>query len=100
MSMAAASGRQGLTFIQKVLRFDWSLFLVICAVAAIGFLMLYSVAGGDFDPWAGRQITRFGVGVVLLMVIALIDIRFWRWFSPVAYIGALGLLVAVEFVGT
>ncbi|MEM0924084.1 MAG: rod shape-determining protein RodA [Pseudomonadota bacterium] len=103
MSFAVSPGsgsRQGLTLLQKIMRLDWSLLLVIAAVAVIGFLMLYSVAGGSLEPWAGRQITRFGVGVVLMLVIALIDIRFWRWFSPLAYLGALGLLMAVEFFGT
>ena len=62
--------------------------------------MLYSVAGGDFSPWSGRQISRFGAGLVIMLIIALIDIRVWRWFSPVAYLGGIGLLVAVEFIGT
>ena len=88
-----------LTLMQKVLRFNWALLLLVAAIACVGFLMLYSVAGGSFDPWSGRQVTRFGVGIAMMMVIALIDIRVWKWFSPTAYIGALLLLVAVEFVG-
>lgn len=101
MRMAPVASQRGdLTLFQKVLRLDWSMVLVICSVASIGFLMLYSVAGGSFDPWAGQQMTRFGVGLALMMVIALIDIRFFRLASPLAYIGALALLVAVEFVGS
>ena len=46
-----------LSALQKALRFHWGVLLLICAVASIGFLMLYSVAGGDLDPWASRQIT-------------------------------------------
>ncbi|MEM7176679.1 MAG: rod shape-determining protein RodA [Pseudomonadota bacterium] len=98
--VSAAAPRPPLTLLQKVLRVDWSLFLVICAIAAIGFMMLYSVAGGSLDPWAGRQITRFGVGIVLMMTLAMINIRFFRWISPIAYLAALALLVAVEFIGT
>ncbi len=83
----------------KLLRMNWALVLLIAAISCLGFLMLYSVAGGDFDPWARRQMTRFGVGLILMTIVALIDIRFWRWASSLAYLGALGLLVAVEFVG-
>jgi len=61
--------------------------------------MLYSVAGGSAEPWARRQIMRFGVGLVIMTIIALIDIRFWRRMAPLGYLGALALLVAVEFVG-
>ncbi|MFK7944768.1 MAG: FtsW/RodA/SpoVE family cell cycle protein, partial [Paracoccaceae bacterium] len=91
--------QQGLSLVQKLFRLNWALVLLIFAIAVTGFLMLYSVAGGDMEPWAGRQMARFGVGLGLMLVIGLIDIRFWRWFSPVAYLGGLALLVAVEFIG-
>ena len=100
MNTLAARGPVDLSLTQKILRLNWALLLLVTAIAGAGFLMLYSVAGGDLDPWAGRQIVRFGVGIVMMVIIALIDIRVWRWFSPVAYIGALVLLVAVEFIGT
>lgn len=100
MSTLAARPYGSLSFPQKVLRLNWALILLVGAIAGTGFLMLYSVAGGDFDPWAGRQITRFGAGMVIMLIVALIDIKVWKWFSPMAYLGALGLLVAVEFVGT
>lgn len=99
--MSALAGRPvHLTMLQKLLRLNWALILLVSAIAGAGFLMLYSVAGGSMEPWAGRQIVRFGIGIVLMLMIALIDIRVWRWFSPLAYLGAMALLVAVEFVGT
>ena len=100
MSMIVDRPVQGLSLLQKVLRLNWALILLVSAVAITGFLMLYSVAGGDLSPWSGRQINRFGAGIVLMLIIALIDIRIWKWFSPFAYIGGVALLVAVEFVGT
>jgi rod shape determining protein RodA len=84
---------------RKLLRLDWALVLLVSAIACLGFLMLYSVAGGSLEPWAGRQMARFGAGLVMMTIVALIDIRFWKWASPLAYLGALALLVAVEFVG-
>ncbi len=97
MNVATNNGSIGL--VRKFLRINWALVLLICAIAGIGFLMLYSVAGGSLDPWARPQMTRFTAGLVIMMIIAMIDIRFFKWASPLAYLGALGLLVAVEFVG-
>ena len=100
MSMIVDRPMQGLTLLQKALRLNWALILLVSAVSLTGFLMLYSVAGGDFAPWSGRQISRFGGGIVIMLIIALIDIRVWRGFSPIAYIAGIGLLIAVEFFGT
>ena len=88
-----------LTLWQKFFRFNWGLALLILAVSAVGFLMLFSVAGGDVDPWASRQMTRFGVGFAVMMVVAMVDLRYWKLLSPVVYFGAIGLLIAVEFLG-
>jgi rod shape determining protein RodA len=43
---------------------------------------------------------RFGIGFVGMMVIALIPIRFWHATAPLAYLGALALLVLVEIMGS
>ncbi len=45
MSLAAGSTRLGL--FRKVLRLNWALILLVGAIATIGFLMLFSVAGGS-----------------------------------------------------
>jgi rod shape determining protein RodA len=83
----------------KLLALNWSLVLLLFAVASTGFLMLYSVAGGSLDPWARAQMTRFAVGLVGMIVIGMIDIRFWRAMAPLAYLVSLGLLVAVDVMG-
>jgi rod shape determining protein RodA len=83
----------------KLLAVNWALVLLLGAVACVGFLMLYSVAGGSTQPWAEPQIVRFGVGMVGMLVIAMVDIRFWRLIAPIAYAGSLGLLVLVEIMG-
>ena len=85
--------------LSKVIYLNWALILLVAAVAGIGFLMLYSVAGGSFDPWAEAQMKRFGLGVAVMFVVAMIPIWFWRSVSAAAYLVALALLVAVEYVG-
>ncbi len=96
-SVTHPAARPGL--FRKLLRIHWALIFLITGVASVGFLMLYSVAGGSLEPWAGRQMVRFGAGVVIMVAVGMIDIRFFRWASPFAYLGALALLVAVEFFG-
>jgi rod shape determining protein RodA len=87
------------TGLSKLLYFNWPLILLVSTVAAIGFLMLYSIAGGSFDPWAGTQMERFALGFVVMIMVALVPIWFWRNMSVLAYAGSILLLLYVEFFG-
>ena len=79
---------------------NWGLVLLLAIIAGTGTMLLYSAAGGDWAPWAARHAVRFAVLSGVMIVLALIDIRFyWQW-SYVAYGASLVLLVAVEFMGT
>lgn len=86
--------------IRKVLYFNWGLAILLTAVAGIGFLMLYSVAGGSFSPWAEPQMKRYALGFVAMFMIGMVPIWFWRNMSVLAYLASVLLLVAVELVGT
>ena len=88
-----------LTFGEKLFSVNWGLVLLLTVIAAIGFAVLYSAAGGRLEPWAMRHVVRFGVFVVMALVIALIDIRFWLQFAYPLYGAALALLIAVEILG-
>lgn len=95
---ASRRGEQ-IGLIAKLLRFNWGLALLVIAVACIGFIMLFSVANGSLDPWARPQMIRFAVSFALMMIVAMIDLRFWRIIAPAGYAAALALLAAVEIVG-
>ncbi|MEQ9056457.1 MAG: rod shape-determining protein RodA [Roseovarius confluentis] len=84
---------------RKILYANWALVLLLTAVASIGFLMLYSVAGGNIERWAEPQMKRFVLGLVVMMIIGMVPIWFWRSMSGLAYLGSLGLLVLVEIMG-
>ncbi|MBZ0129415.1 MAG: rod shape-determining protein RodA [Rhodobacteraceae bacterium] len=88
------------TGFRKVLYLNWALILLILAVVGIGLMMLYSVAGGHFDPWASAQAKRFAVGFVVMLGVAFVPIYFWRNIAGLAYVVSLLLLVAVELVGS
>jgi rod shape determining protein RodA len=83
----------------KVLHVNWALVLLLSAVAAVGFLMLYSVAGGTLQPWAEPQMKRFALGLVLMFAIAFVPLWFWRSMAGLAYAVSVLLLVGVEFFG-
>jgi rod shape determining protein RodA len=87
------------TGIRKILYLNWPLVVLIVAVASVGFLMLFSIAGGSLEPWAGRQMQVFAAGMVLMFIVAMVPIWFWRSMSGLAYLVALVLLLAVEFFG-
>jgi rod shape determining protein RodA len=83
----------------KFFEIDWIFCLTLCLIAGAGALMLFSVAGSRWDPWAANHLTRFITCLVLLVVLAMIDLRVWFALSyPIYGIGLL-LLVAVEAVG-
>jgi len=85
--------------LHKVLYLSWPLVVLIAAVCSVGVLMLYSIAGGDFDVWARRQAQVFGAGMALMFVIGMVPIWFWRNLAGVAYFVAFLLLIFVEVMG-
>lgn len=84
----------------KVFALNWALILVVTAVAAIGWLMLYSISGGRLEVWAEPQMKRYAMGLVLMFAVAFTPIWFWRSMSGMAYALSMVLLLIVEFFGT
>ncbi|MEI4473517.1 rod shape-determining protein RodA [Frigidibacter sp. MR17.24] len=85
--------------LRKVLYVNWPLVLLLTAVASAGFIMLYSVGGGNLDRWAEPQMKRFGAGLLLMFIVGFVPIWFWRNMSALAYLVSLVLLLVVEFFG-
>jgi rod shape determining protein RodA len=85
--------------LRKILFLNWPLIILITAVASVGILMLWSIAGGDFDVWARRQAQVFALGMVLMLIVALVPIWFWRSMAGIAYGVAFLMLIYVEFRG-
>ncbi len=83
----------------KVTQIDWPLVGLLCLIAGMGAVMLYSIAPSSWDPWAGKHLIRFSLCVGMMLVLAVIDLRVWFHLSYPIYILALLLLIAVELVG-
>ncbi|AWX92384.1 rod shape-determining protein RodA [Paracoccus mutanolyticus] len=84
---------------RKILYLNWPLVFLVTAVSCIGFLMLYSVSGGDIDRWAMPQMERFAAGMVIMIALAFVPTWFWRSISVGFYAVCLLLLVLVEVMG-
>ncbi|WP_262696159.1 rod shape-determining protein RodA [Kordiimonas aquimaris] len=94
-----ASRRVQQTVLQRIIGQNWGIVLAMVMLASAGFAMLYSVAGGTWEPWAAQQMIRFSVALVLMLAIAVIDIRYWVAAAyPAWFLGVL-LLILVEVNG-
>ena len=60
----------------KVLQVNWLYVFLLCCLAGVGYVALYSAAGGAPEPYATRHAVRFGIGLVIMLAIGLVDIRF------------------------
>ncbi len=83
----------------KVWQMNWLYVALLCALAGIGYVALFSAAGGTPEPYAARHVLRFATGLVLMIGIALVDIRFIARLAWPSYLVSLVLLVLVMRYG-
>lgn len=86
--------------VQRLGDVNWVIILITAAIASAGFALLYSVAGGSWDPWASRQAVRFLIALGVMLVLAVTDIRVWMALAYPIWIGGIALLLAVKFFGS
>ena len=82
----------------KFWQVSWLYVLLLCLLAGVGYVALYSAGGGP-EPYAAKHILRFAFGLVMMLSIAMIDIRFIARFSYPIYAISIGLLVLVLRMG-
>jgi rod shape determining protein RodA len=97
-SALTSPGQRG-RLIVKFAEIDWTLTFVLCLLAAAGGLMLYSIAGGSWEPWAAKHVIRFGLCLLLMAVLSMVDLRVWFVSAYPVYAIGLVLLVLVQLVG-
>lgn len=87
------------SFMYRLRYMPWGLPILLCALAVIGCLALYSAGGGSFSPWALKQLMRFGVALGMMLVLSFVDVRVWYRLAYPMYGFAVLLLVAVDVMG-
>jgi len=84
---------------KKLEQLNWTLISMILVLASIGFLMLYSAGGGSFRPWLIKQLSFFSIFFVVMLFIAVTDIKTWFKSSYILYATALTMVVIVDVMG-
>jgi len=89
--------RRRASLLQKM-HIDGWLLLILLVLAASSLFILYSASGKNLELLY-KQAGSFGIGLISMIVIAQFDPRLMARWVPLAYLGGLGLLVAVEVAG-
>ncbi len=82
-----------------VARQPWGVIAPLLALVLLGTAVLYSAAGGSWQPYAASHLLRFAVFLTMALVIARIPQEFFVRVAYPAYAGVLVLLVLVEALG-
>ena len=77
----------------------WLVIVTVVALGGFGLVVLYSAAGGSFQPWAARQGFRFAVLLGVMLALAQVPLTVWVRWAYVIYTVVLAALVAVEVTG-
>ncbi len=83
----------------KLWRVSWLYVLLICVLGGVGYGALYSAGGGSAKPFAGPQSLRFGLGLVMMLCVAMLPPGALVRLAWPLYAVSLGLLAAVLRVG-
>lgn len=97
--MSRLSAADRLSLFDKLRLMNWGLVGLIAMIGLIGVVLLYSAGGKSWEPWAAAQLSRFLVGFCLMLLIALVDIRFWLRAAFPLYALMFLLLIVVEMKG-
>jgi len=83
----------------KIKEIDWGLVLILCAIGAVGTMMLYSVAPLSWSPWAAKHGVRFLGCIVIMLALTLVPLRRWSVIAYPSYAASLLLLMVVLVKG-
>jgi rod shape determining protein RodA len=92
-------GAREASLVQKARDLHWPLVALVLAVGLVGYGALFSAAGGAHEPWAWRHGLRLAVGLLIMLAIALVDIRLIYRLAWPAYAATVGMLLAVDIMG-
>jgi len=84
---------------EKFSRLHWPLIILLTMIAGAGVVTLYSVAEGNWQPWAMRHGLRFMAALGILLAIAMVPVRYWMTLAYPIYFAALAALIATPFIG-
>ena len=83
----------------KLGQLPFGMMLTILILSVVGFVLMYSASGGSMQPWASRQMIHFATFFPVMLIIALVDTRFWFRHAYTFYGICLFLLLVVALQG-
>ena len=85
--------------IVKFGQIDWTFCLVLSLIAGAGGLMLYSIAGQSWSPWAANHLIRYAIFFAVMVALAMVDLRWWFGIAYPVYALGVILLAGVAVFG-
>ena len=83
----------------KLFEVNWLLPTLVGVVGLVGVIMIFAATDGVWRYGAFQHFTRIGFGGLVMLCVAMVDIRIWYRLAYPVYAISLGLLIGVEFVG-
>jgi rod shape determining protein RodA len=93
------SAPRGMGLSEKLYAISWPFVLLLLALGGVGYAALYSAAGGAPEPWAARHAIRLAFGLIILLSVAMVDIRLIERLAWPIYATGIGLLLLVALHG-
>ncbi|MFJ6023749.1 rod shape-determining protein RodA [Brevundimonas sp. NPDC092305] len=81
----------------KLGEIDWRLVGLLCVIAGVGAAMLYSIAGGHWQPWAAKHLIRFSALLVAMLALSMVHLKWWFRAAYPLYGLLLILVLMIEF---
>ncbi|RKF23424.1 rod shape-determining protein RodA [Altericroceibacterium spongiae] len=77
----------------------WRVIIPLTLLTFFGATVLYSAAGGSFEPFASSQLLRYGIFLLLALVMSYMPQELVRWAAFPVYGVVVLLLIGVETIG-
>ena len=81
----------------KLSQIDWRLVSLMCVIAGVGCAMQYSIAGSSWQPWALDHLVRFCALLAVMLVLSMVDLKWWFQAAYPMYGVLLVLVLMIEF---
>jgi rod shape determining protein RodA len=88
------------SIVGKLFSAPWIAFFIAVLIGAAGVVALYSASGGNMEPLAMRHLTRLVTGLAIVLVMAVLPMRFWMALAYPVYALLLFTLALVPYLGT
>lgn len=83
----------------RIKNLDYFLITLIVSLVLIGIFLLFSAAQGSWEPWAAKQLFTCLLFIPLMIILSLMDIKFFYDSAYILYFIGIILLVVAEVIG-